>query len=362
MAWLEPWGVAWLDNVDGVRLTTPDGMLDVCWTRVLGPSRGDASQPRWTPALACVVAADDCLTLLGATRARVAGKRVFESPQIDHVDLALSADAKHTEPVLRQAVPNIEANVDAPQHPVRWSVRLQPNAGGTPGTVAGGATGLADAALQNAGPADTILAATASGTLVALNLDGSTRWSCDAGAALNDVVADDLVGDGRDEIVLACQDFKVRVLDGQGQPLWQRELSYYRRPPYVNLVRTGDLNGDGRPEVVAGGENWRFYAFQGDGTELWNYESVHPSRAGAVADLDGDGKAEVICGTHYYWASVLSGDGVLRWQYRFGPICYDVKAGHFAGDRTRGLVFGSGDGKSTLFVRGRQTATGLRHG
>ena len=154
-----------------------------------------------------------------------------------------------------------------------------------------------------------VLAATTEGTLFALNADGSTRWSVDAGTQLNDVVTADLTGDGKDEIVLARQDYHVQVLNLAGEELWKRELSYYRRPPYVNLVRTGDLDGDGTPEVIAGGENWRFYAFRADGTELWNYESVHPSRSGAVADLDGDGKAEVICGTHYYWASVLNADG-----------------------------------------------------
>jgi hypothetical protein len=135
------------------------------------------------------------------------------------------------------------------------------------------------------------------------------------------------------------------VLNAAGEELWKRALSYYRRPPYVNLVRTGDIDGDGKPEVIAGGENWRFYAFRADGTELWNYESVHPSRAGAVADLDGDGKAEVICGTHYYWASVLGADGQRRWQYNLGPICYDIATGRFDRDGTRGVVFGSGDGK-----------------
>ena len=130
---------------------------------------------------------------------------------------------------------------------------------------------------------------------------------------------------------------------------WSRTLDYYRRPPYVNVVRTGDLDGDGRPEVIAGGENWRFYAFGADGRPLWNYESVHPSRSGAVADLNGDGKAEVLCGTHYYWMTTLNPDGTKLWTYgtfgaSFGPICYDIAVGSFDGDRTRGVVLGGGDG------------------
>ena len=64
-----------------------------------------------------------------------------------------------------------------------------------------------------------------------------------------------------------------------------------------------------------------------------------------MADLDGDGKAEVICGTHYYWASTLNSDGTRRWRYGFGPICYDIATGAFDGDKTRGVVYGGGDGR-----------------
>lgn len=189
-----------------------------------------------------------------------------------------------------------------------------------------------------------ILVATREGTLFALKPDGTQLWAAQIGCQLNDVAAADLDRDGKDEIILARQDCYVSVLDSAGKERWKQELKYYRRPAYVNLVRIGDLDGDGVPEVIAGGENWRFYAFKADGTPLWNYESVHPSRSGAVADLDGDGKAEVICGTHYYSVPVLRADGTRIWSYSHGPIAYDVTTGSFDGDKTRGVVLGSGDG------------------
>ena len=189
-----------------------------------------------------------------------------------------------------------------------------------------------------------VLIGTGEGAVIVLNADGSQSWTHGFGCRINDLTAVDLDGDGKDEIAVARQDHFVSVLDDTGEELWKRELKLYRRPPYVNVICAGDLDGDGKPEVVAGGENWRFYAFAADGTELWNYESVHPSRAGAVADLDGDGKDEVICGTHYYWASVLNTDGTRRWRHSFGPICYDIATGSFDGDRTRGVLFAGGDG------------------
>ena len=189
-----------------------------------------------------------------------------------------------------------------------------------------------------------ILVATREGTLFALKPDGTQQWTAQIGCQLNDVTTADLDRDGNDEIILARQDCYVGVLDNTGKELWKQQLKYYRRPAYVNLVRTGDLDGDGVPEVIAGAENWRFYAFKADGTPLWNYESVHPSRSGAVADLDGDGKAEVMCGTHYYSVPALRGDGTRLWAYSHGPIAYDVTTGSFDGNKTRGVILGSGDG------------------
>ena len=205
-------------------------------------------------------------------------------------------------------------------------------------------TRLRTARLDGPGKPTCLLAATVEGALLALNHDGTARWTVGVGTRINDIAAADLNRDGRDEIILACQDTHVRVLDPTGKELWKRQLPFYRRPPYANVALAGDLDGDGTPEVIVGGENWRFHAFKADGTELWNYESVHPSRSGAVADLDGDGKAEVVCGTHYYWMSVLNPDGTRRWRYNFGPICYDIATGSFDNDRTRGVVFGGGDG------------------
>ncbi len=207
--------------------------------------------------------------------------------------------------------------------------------------------------LPNA-PAAVVLT-TSQGELVALSATGQALWSRTFPCQLNDVAATDVDGDGIDELALARQDFRVSLLKADGNPVWDRELQYYRVPPYVNLVRTGDLDGDGHPEIIAGGNNWRFYAFTAAGVELWNYEAVHPSRSGAVSDLDGDGKAEVLCGTHYYSMTALKPDGTRKWTAGFGPICFDIATGAFDGDGTRGVLCGSGDSGIYLFdAKGQQ--------
>ena len=194
------------------------------------------------------------------------------------------------------------------------------------------------------GEGQRLLAGTDEGELMVLDDQGQLVWEHQFPDRVNDLMPADLDGDGKDEVIVARQDSQVTVLDDDGSELWSRELAFYRRPPYVNVALAGDLDGDGKPEVIVGGENWRFYAFDAKGQELWNYESVHPSRSGAVADLDGDGKCEVVCGTHYYWWATLNPDGTQRWGLHAGPICYDVATGSFNHDQTRGVVYGGGDG------------------
>jgi hypothetical protein len=329
----EPWGIDFLAELEGVQLTAGD--------KVFGITLGPYDKAHFKSDAECLVISDTGLSLLGITYAALRGAEVFKAETVSHVDMPVPDTADWLDSCsFREPIANLRVSADAPVHQVRWSTQL-----GSESSKPLHMTRLAGASLGGPDQPGTILAATAEGTLFALNSDGSIRWSVQSGSQLNDLAVADLTGDGKDEIVLARQDHHVQVLNSSGKELWKKVLAYYRRPPYVNLVRTGDIDGDGTPEVIAGGENWRFYAFRADGTELWNYESVHPSRSGAVADLDGDGKDEVICGTHYYWATALNADGTARWKYSFGPICYDIAAGRFDERDSRGVVFGSGDGK-----------------
>ncbi|NLS90745.1 MAG: PQQ-binding-like beta-propeller repeat protein [Planctomycetaceae bacterium] len=336
----QPWKIDFLADSPGIKLAAGEKTFGIA----LGPYDGDTVEGYFKTDAECIVISDAALSFLGITRAAIAGVDLYKADDVSHVDLPIPEAAGWlARAPLCKPVANLSAAADAPAHQVRWSAQL-----GSDSSKPLHVTRLAGASSGGTRQPDTILVATAEGTLFALAPDGSTRWTVDAGSQLNDVTAADLTGDGKDEIVLARQDHLVQVLDASGQELWKKTLEYYRRPPYVNLVRTGDIDGDGTPEVIAGGENWRFYAFEADGTELWNYESVHPSRAGAVVDLDGDGKAEVLCGTHYYWATALNADGTARWKCSFGPICYDIATGRFDQSRRRGVVFGSGDGKVHL--------------
>ncbi len=160
------------------------------------------------------------MTLLDATHARLGDANWLNSDQKTHVDLELvgARDALRRLLSVRQGTAGLNADLDAPPHPERWLVAMrEPDedlaARADPLRV----TRLARARLGRSESDDTVLVATSTGQLLALNSDGSMRWTHDAQAALNDVVADDLTGDGQDEIVLARQDHHVQVLDVSGQ-------------------------------------------------------------------------------------------------------------------------------------------------
>jgi len=356
----KPWQIDYASKGDGVVVRTGDGP-----TAIALPGFGmPTSHGALTTDAEIVVADSDGLSLLHATRAQAGERVLFKSAERRSADIENRAVRDSIAAIqTRPPVPNVEVEDKAPAHRCLWRQTLTPKLLSSttsrsvtstgPNATAKGATAkaapyrinrLAVARLDGQEVPPVLLVATQQGPLLAMAPNGKVRWAIDLHCALNDVTADDLDGDGTDEIVVGRQDHHVSVLDDSGKVLWSRKLAFYRKPPYVNVVRTGDLDGDGRPEVVVGGENWRFYAFKADGTELWNYESVHPSRSGAVADLDGDGKAEVLCGTHYYYMSALNPNGTRRWRYNFGPICYDIVTGAFDGNKTRGVVCGGGDG------------------
>ncbi|MDD4872598.1 MAG: hypothetical protein PHR77_18770, partial [Kiritimatiellae bacterium] len=332
-----PWQIRPVAGTDGVLVQTDSGEVGI----VLGPMQAWPSGPAFLSDATAIVTDDTGLTLLGSTNAKLGETVLHTATQPQCVDIKCPKDdlvpAK-----LPTREPNamVAAGTNAKPLPVIWEQSLISTATQNVFNI----TRIAAAKFDPGQAQPNILVTSREGILLALKPDGTQQWDVKVGCQLNDVIAADLDKDGKDEIILARQDCHVCVLDGTGKERWKQKLEFYRRPAYVNLVRTGDLDGDGVPEVIAGAENWRFYAYKADGTPLWNFESVHPSRSGAVADLDGDGKCEVLCGTHYYWFPALKGDGTKLWGYNFGPICYDVTTGTFDGDKKRGVIIGSGDG------------------
>ncbi|TWU23289.1 Lambda-carrageenase precursor [Novipirellula galeiformis] len=300
-----PWEMDFLKGYKGVQLNTGDQTLQVQLK-------------------------DNSVELLNTP-----GKTIFAETQTNEPSKStFEANASGEKVALVPPIANLESEYKAAAFQTAWSLNPAPFT----------CTKVVTAQFQT-NASKVLLASTAEGNLLAVSPQGEVLWSKTFPTQLNDVAAGDVDGDGIDEIAIARQDGKTTLLDASGKELWSQQLSFYRVQPYVNLVRMGDLDGDGKDEVVIGSQNWRFYVYNGAGKELWQYETVHPSRSGTIADLDGDGKKEVLAGTHYYTAWALSHDGKRLWGRRFSaPICYDITTGNFEGNKTRGVIFGGGDG------------------
>ena len=87
------------------------------------------------------------------------------------------------------------------------------------------------------------------------------RWHLDLGRPISRLVAADLDGDGRMEVLFGGDDGKLHALverDGKPRLLWSVGLGRRVGEPVL-----ADLDGDGRPEVLVAAEDGRLYCLKG---------------------------------------------------------------------------------------------------
>jgi hypothetical protein len=87
------------------------------------------------------------------------------------------------------------------------------------------------------------------------------RWRLDLGRPVSRMIACDVDGDGRMELLFGCDDGKLHALgerDGQPRLLWSVAIG--RRVGEPVLV---DLDGDGRPAILVTAEDGRLYCLKG---------------------------------------------------------------------------------------------------
>lgn len=98
------------------------------------------------------------------------------------------------------------------------------------------------------------------GAALAPGKGNDERWRIDLGRPVSRLIAADLDGDGRTELLFGCDDGKLHALgerDGKPQELWSVPLG--RRVGEPILV---DLTGDGKPSILVPAEDGKLYCLR----------------------------------------------------------------------------------------------------
>ena len=99
-------------------------------------------------------------------------------------------------------------------------------------------------------------------TALAIGKGNDERWRIDLGRPISRLIAADLNGDGRTEVLFGCEDGKLHALgerDGKPRLLWSVALGRRVGEPIL-----ADLDGDGRPEILVAAEDGKLYCLKGE--------------------------------------------------------------------------------------------------
>ncbi|MGE5531301.1 MAG: FG-GAP-like repeat-containing protein, partial [Bacteroidota bacterium] len=168
--------------------------------------------------------------------------------------------------------------------------------------------------------------------------------------AINDVVLGDVNGDGHDEMIAACEDAHLRVVDASGKLLL--DLATSGNSPLLSCW-FGTIAG--RPKVLCGALNGGLYAFDATGKLLWSTRNTHlwygqlPSCYSlAVADFSGQGENQIAIGTHG-GVSLYSATGeFLRFTQVYAHAVKPVQAVRFYDDKQPTLLVNTWGGGPKL--------------
>lgn len=97
-------------------------------------------------------------------------------------------------------------------------------------------------------------------TPLAIAKENDERWHLDLGRPISRLVAADLDGDGRTEVLFGCDDGQLHALgerDGKPRLLWSLPLGRRVGEPVL-----ADLDGDGRPEILVAAEDGKLYCLK----------------------------------------------------------------------------------------------------
>ncbi|MEW6406778.1 MAG: PQQ-binding-like beta-propeller repeat protein [Chloroflexota bacterium] len=186
------------------------------------------------------------------------------------------------------------------------------------------------------------------GDLLSLTLDGQPLWNTTLGTEeLRGM--DDARINGETYLAAATHNGVVRVIDAQGQTVWENSQETLRR------MRAFDLNGDGNSEVITGGEYGAFYIYSAvDGSTLFQKSLGQAVSEVREVELNGDPSSrEVVVGGKDGGVWAFSFDGRTAQQMWTGSL--SDKVNEIAGldidqDGKEEAVLGDDSGQVAIFT------------
>jgi hypothetical protein len=202
---------------------------------------------------------------------------------------------------------------------------------------------VADAPRRAGGPAHIL--AQGADRVVAIDAAGTVLASTSLPGALRSAATGDVDGDGADDLILAQGGAatSVSVFDGMLKPLWSvPAVAGLTQPTRVLAV---DLDGDRRREVVVGDARGRVSALNSSGRVLWSFQFADAAENAEIRGLDdialGQGRGRLVAVARRAGEIVLlDGVGKMVGSFRARKPVRRLRAFDLDGDGRDEAVFG----------------------
>ncbi len=133
------------------------------------------------------------------------------------------------------------------------------------------------------------------GWVYLLNTDGTPKWEQDTPGAISGMIAADLYGDGKKEIITGVSS-RVYVFDGNGD---YKQVSLGDLTYTAVSIAVEDLNNDGNKEmIIAGGstEKGKIFIFNKNLALIKETDLLGGPSSMLISDINGDGQKEILVG------------------------------------------------------------------
>ncbi|HOX38073.1 MAG TPA: PQQ-binding-like beta-propeller repeat protein [Candidatus Brocadiia bacterium] len=160
-----------------------------------------------------------------------------------------------------------------------------------------------------------IIAGTESWHFYCIDGQGRELWRRETVHASTCGAVADVDSDGRPDVLAGTEYYWWHCLDAAGAPMWGYSS---RSGPRTNAVLAANLSGEGKREVVFAGADGNVHALSWDGSLLWKYNTGDEVTALAALPTSPDRPPILIAGSLSFSVYGLDGSGKCIWRRDMG--------------------------------------------